>query len=283
MSIPPNPQVCMAIEITGPQGVIGVDNQWMCTIICSPQLIFAGAAEYTVADVAVGMWVTNQSGGTAWQIYSIISRDFNVDSLLCVIEDVELYNNSTDPDGTYSAGPQDGASGLLWTLGENGLPNLYPLAAQTLPITFVTDLICRFSSRDYSGSFVNLQQDGSSFKVGQCLTINQSNQFEAITSNTPNPFFIGMVSSAGYPKDGYFTIRPLGRYFPYYQMPVSLDGICGTLFYLDSSGSITSTSPGRNAYPIFIQLTNKGDALMFPSRLTSIPYSVSGGSSGVLC
>ena len=205
------PPLCMQINILDPFSVPGVPNQYTCTILCTSQPYEGGSQQYTCSDIQVGYWVSNFPSGQAWQIIEITSVNINTNVIEVIIEDIEHYNYSIDPN-TGQHGPNDGALGYCWTLAENGLPNLFPIY-ESVSTTYITDLIGRFNSRNYYNSHVRVFQAGSNFNVGQFLYLNNSNEYDIITAYTPLIYdAIGVITSSGIPDIGHFTYRPFGQY-----------------------------------------------------------------------
>ena len=120
------PPLCMQIHIINPFTFPGENNKYVCTIVCTSQNYNGGSDQYTCSNIKVGYWVSNFPGGQAWKINTINSVNVGLNTLDVIIEDVEYYNYSVDPD-TGQHGPNDGASGYCWTLSESGLPNLFPI------------------------------------------------------------------------------------------------------------------------------------------------------------
>lgn len=212
-------------------------------------------AEYTEKDILPGFWISNSTFGQCYRIYSIESAPENTNILYNVIvEDIGYYSLSIASELIPT-----NSDGYIWTLSDDGLPNIFPLnqnpnvpaVSSTEYYTYATDLIARFTSRNYYKSYVQAYQLSNTFQVGNFIYTNPLTQlFEISTSSTENVYkSIGVVTSINSPQTGYFTYRPFGNYNPYTK---GLTGTVGTLYYLDSAGNL-STTPGANSYPAYIQ------------------------------
>ena len=165
----PTPPLCMQINIINPFTYNGIQNQYSCTLICTPQTFMGGSNFYDCRDIRVGNWVSNYPGGQAWEVIEIVNVDVNVNSVDVIICDKEYYNYSIDPDiGEH--GPNDGSLGYVWSLADNGLPNLFPIYGDVSK-TYVSDLVSRFNSRNYFTSYISVFQVGNNFQQGQFLFI----------------------------------------------------------------------------------------------------------------
>ena len=276
----PLPPPCIKVSISNTLPVIGIDNQYTCTLSITPQNIQGGGSQYDVSTIAPGFWVSNYPFGEAWKIIQISNINVGSQTMDAVIEDVEYYNYSIDPD-TGEHGPNDGAAGYCWTLADDGLPNLFPVdptfLTSTANYTYVTDLINRFRSRNYYTSYVQAYQNGSTFQTGQFLILTSTGSFQVSTSNSSTVYdTIGVVTSSGYPTSGYFTYRPFGQFLTYDRITPPLTAGVGSVYYINSTGGI-STNPGSNSYPIYIQVSTGptgGNGILLSGRFGQ----TSGGS-----
>ena len=261
----PFPPVYMNVAVTNNGPVPGTNNQYSVNLSCISQPILAGSLEYNCNSVQPNMWMSNYPDGESWLIVSITSVDPNTNSLVCVIEDVEYYNNAIDPD-TGEHGPNDGANGYVYELSPNGTAAVFPYGEGDADLNFNPDLIARHNSRNYYQDFIPLQQSGSTFSLGQQVYIQNGN-FTPVTSNVNNAIIIGTVTGAGYGDTYYpynaanFSLKPNGTYIPAYDsyyfpgLNVPAGGTIGSIYYLDSSGNLTLTVPSPSAYPVYIQIT----------------------------
>ena len=117
---------CMIVKIINPIQVIGVANQYTATLKIRNQEIEGSSGSYSAADVSVGYCVSNFEGGQAWKIIDIFDVNLALNTMTSILEDVEYYNYLMDQ-STGEHGPNDGQLGYCFTLGENGLPNLFPI------------------------------------------------------------------------------------------------------------------------------------------------------------
>ena len=273
----PLPPPCMRITIQNPLPVIGEDNRYTCTLYVYPQNLQGGGIQYSVSDVQPNFWISNYPFGEAWKIINVSNVNPGTSTLDAIIEDVEYYNYSIDPD-TGEHGPNDGSDGYIWTLAEDGLPNLFPIDntfPATLNYTYVTDLIGRFRSRNYYTSYVRFSQNSNSFQVGQFLNITSTGSFEVSSSSSDSVFnTIGVITSVGFPTSEFFTIRPFGQYLTSEKIIPPLTQGVGSIYYLNSTGGLTTSSPGSNSYPVYIQVSTGGDGILLKGRFGQ----TSGGS-----
>lgn len=104
---------------------------------------------YTGVDVNVGDWYSNATGGFAWIVRAIVSAD--VSDIVCVLEDVNMYNTSADSSGNSSGIVTNDAIGYFFRLNSAGVPIL---ATGGLSFNFTYDwsinLISRFA---FTGGF----------------------------------------------------------------------------------------------------------------------------------
>ena len=253
----PLPPPCIKVSISNPLPVIGFDNLYTCTLSITPQPIQGGGSQYDVLNIVPGFWVSNYPFGEAWRINQTSNINVGAQTMDAVIEDVEYYNYSIDPD-TGEHGPNDGGAGYCWTLADDGLPNLFPVdptfITTTGNYTYVTDLINRFRSRNYYTSYVQAYQNGSTFQTGQFLTMSSTGSFQVASSSSTDVYnTIAVVTSSGYPSSGYFTYRPFGEFLTYDRITPPLTAGVGSVYYINSTGGI-STTAGANSYPVYIQV-----------------------------
>ena len=229
------PNVCMSVTIINPQQIISDQiNSYSCTIVCNNQNYNGGNNQFTCADISVGMWVSNYPSGEAWRITQIVDVNYSVGSVDVIIQDLEYYNSTLDS-STGEHGPNDGAPGYVFSLNENGLPDLVPITEDITSIspTFITDLIGRFNSRNYYNSYVNAYQVGSNFQAGQFLYLDSSGNYNVLTSNVVQDgsiYIVGVVTSSAIPTNGYFTYRPMnGKYLPSQSIEPRFTSSIGTI------------------------------------------------------
>jgi hypothetical protein len=265
----PSAPICLSVKILSPVLISG--NSYSCTLRIYPQQINGATDSYTVSNVSPNFWISNYSGGQSWKINSISNVNTQLQTLDCVIEDVEYYNYSLDVTiGLH--GPSDNINGYCFQLGDNGLPNLVPIYSNTFTIsqTFISDLTARFNSRNYSTSYVSVLQNGHSFVKGNFIGLNVSTgAYVLATSAITYLEIIGVVTSIGIPTVNYFTFRPFGQYLKASEIPTALTQGVGSIYYLDSSGLITITNT-YDSNPVYIQVSSGGDGILLKYRSPSL-------------
>ena len=265
----PSPPKCILIKIENPALISG--NTYSCTLRIYPQQIRGASENYTVSDVAVNFWISNYSGGQSWRINSISNVNTGLQTLDCVIEDVEYYNYSLDPTiGTH--GPSNGINGYAFELAENGLPNLVPIYSNTFTLsqTFISDLTARFNSRNYFSSYISVLQNSHTFVRGNFISLNGSGVYILVTSTAGDVNIIGVVTSISIPTVNHFTYRPFGQFMKSTQIDTALTSGIGSIYYLNSSGTLTNTPDNYNV-PVYIQVTSGGDGVLLKyRRITSL-------------
>jgi len=273
----PSAPICMLIKILSPTLIS--DNLYSCTLRVYSQQINGGSSGYTVINVTPNLWVSNYSGGQSWRINSISNINTGLQTVDCVIEDVEYYNYSLDPT-TGAHGPSNNINGYCFGLAENGLPNLVPIYSNTFTIsqTFISDLTARFNSRNYFTSHISVLQNSHSFVKGNFIYLNGST-YTLVTSSVADVNIIGVVTSIGIPSVNHFTFRPFGQYLKSTQIDTALTAGVGSVYYLNSSGNITTTPDNYN-YPVYIQVSSGGDGVMLKYRRTIMSSTGYTGYSG---
>jgi hypothetical protein len=99
---------------------------------------------YTSADIVVGDWISNATGGFAWIIRSIAANDGS--NITCTVEDLNQVNTYADPTQTGSGGINQNESGFVFKLDESDQPILSPLVADVIISQWQTDLMGRFAT-----------------------------------------------------------------------------------------------------------------------------------------
>jgi hypothetical protein len=265
----PSAPICLLVKILSPALISG--NLYSCTLRIYPQQINGATDNYTVSNVSPNFWISNYSGGQSWRINSISNVNTELQTLDCVIEDVEYYNYSLDVTiGLH--GPSDNINGYCFQIGDNGLPNLVPIYSNTFTIsqTFISDLTARFNSRNYSTSYISVLQNGHSFVKGNFIGLNVSTgAYVLATSAITYLEIIGVVTSIGIPTVNHFTFRPFGQYLKASEIPTALTQGVGSLYYLDSSGNLTITNT-YDSNPVYIQVSSGGDGILLKYRSPSL-------------
>lgn len=293
------PPPCITVSNVLTSTSIG-DNLFSIDITYNNQQISNGTSQYTIHNVQSGFWFSNyQTGPLSWRIKEITAFDLDTNTATLVVEDVEYYNAGLTGTGSItSLKPPVGILGYIWSLDENGLPNLYrvdPTITSSTFFEYILQVQNRFVTRNYSTVFVGATGAiGPSVSVGQMITLDVTNQYQVATSASTLPI-IGTVTSVGDGGSGSninFTYRPNGKYLKNYQIyenwgsssPVQiLNGSVGTLFYLDGSGNLTQTN--TNNVPVYIQTTVDGDGILLSDANSGGGSRVYGatGSTGYTC
>jgi hypothetical protein len=294
MSIPdstnagPYPALCFSIYINDQNQTALPDNRWYLELLTNvPQSIYQGynSLQIDTSNIKPGYWLSTQTNGQAWKVISISYQDTSI--CRCIVEDVEWYNASNL--SSTEGGPQIGEQGYVFTLGEDGLPVLYPIDPSIIPnASFVTDLIGHFRSRNYYSSYVRVFQSNSNFEIGNVISLTSTGSYQLSTSSTNDVYnSIGIVTSVGIPyasgimSTGYFTYRPFGQFLTSDRIFPPLTGTnsgVGKIYYLTSTGSLTTTQPLSNSYPVYLQISTGGDGILLKGQ-----YGLSasaGGSTG---
>lgn len=224
---------------------------------------------YTFKDVKVGDWIASGSGGLAVQIIAIDSNSTTTDVLYCTVEDIDRYNTfyNSNYDGSVPAG---GASGVVFRLGpDDGLPSVEGLPDGFMgTIGFQTDLLSRFTYRNKT-NYVQINQSGHNFQIGDIIRINSSNQYEKSIADKNVGLTIGIVTEVSIPTVDWFMFKPLGTVLN--NVAPALTGSPGTLYYIDptTAGTLTSIKPAFFARPVYMRLNNNTTALLLQSGITS--------------
>lgn len=214
------------------------------------------AFAYDGMSVKVGDWIapTSVTGGIAVQITEIISQDSS--NVVVVAEDLERYNLSAEAIDTTSYGSGGTGPGVIFELGDDGLPIIGPLEANYLPATVQGDLTSRFRFRNYDRTFVRIFQPGHPFNVGSVIrpVFSTPGTYELALADGKVGAVIGSVTSVNYPADGWFTYRPMGQVVNNINPP--LVGNHGDFFYVDPTtpGVLTKNQPANNARPVYMRL-----------------------------
>jgi hypothetical protein len=175
---------------------------------------------------------------------------------------------------------------IVFELGDDGLPVLMEIdqfLTNQISNNFVTDLINRFRSRNYFTSYLRVYQASNTFTEGNFLTITSTGSYVLSTSSTNSVYnTIGVVTSIGIPDTDWFTYRPFGQYLRGSRILPSLTGPSsgvGKIYYLDTVGGLTTTTPTSNPYPVYLQVSTGGDAILLKGQYGLQPSSSTGGSA----
>ena len=234
--------------------------------------------EWNGNDISVGMWL-GQINGNTYQIVAIASQ--NATTVVCTIEDTDLYCLLVDNTSTGNNYPQEGQNSLIFDISEDGMPVVTPVAQITGLIgtsaQWLDDLHDRFRYRNYLTKFFSLDPNSTiyaSFNVGDFVKLQSTGDFAVVTGNTQADIesIIGIVSSVNTPTQGNLRIRPLGKVV--YDVNLTGIGAIGDVIYLDASGTLTATQPTPPYYAVYIKMSNTS-AVLLPRVATG-----GGGGSG---
>lgn len=203
-------------------------------------------------DVKVGDWFASGVGGKANRIIQIDEAGTN--ELICIVEDYERYNLFTDPVGLGSGIAPEGL-GIIFQIGNDGLPVIGPVPEAYLSSATADDLIARFMARNTVRDYVLVRQELHGLSPGDVIYADFEADvgYKKVTAANFSRA-IGIVTEVGVPGLHYFSYRPLGRLINNVNPP--LWGNHGDIFYLDPNepGMLTLDKPGVNPIPVYLQL-----------------------------
>jgi hypothetical protein len=246
----------------------GSPFRWTVNLTVTPQshsdTATATPMYYTGDDIEVGDWIATGQYGVAVQIVSIVSKSFS--SAEVVVEDIDRFNTFADPYQNGTGGVQTG-NGYLFQVSADGDPVLLGIQDGTMPSAYQTDLIGRFSYRNFFNKYIRVNQPGHSFEIGDIVRVTISGNFELAAADLRANSAIGIVNSVGIPSDSWFTFRPLCQVINDVEPP--LVGSYGDLFFLDplNPGKLTTTLPEANARPIYMRLDSSDRALLLDAGM----------------
>lgn len=226
-----------------------------CRWILSADLVIAthsshltrSPLQYTGLDIQPGMWVFANSEAKALRVMSIINATDA--SIECVVEDVDRYNTFTDPTqgGVGIFSPTSAL--IFFELGDDGLPILNPLPANT-DISTVSQVEARF--RVFNPVVENrFFQINHGFKEGQVLRLD-SNTGLFVHANSNDLYVVGTVTAVG-PGPNYFYLAPSTKVIT--NLEPGLPGSVGDVIWLDPlTGDRTIEQTGSIA-PLYIKMT----------------------------
>jgi hypothetical protein len=217
---------------------------------------------YDGNDVVVGDWVTATSGGLALQIVSIVSKDTS--TVIAIGEDIERFNLMVEPSSTTSYGAGQTGQGVIFSLGDDGLPVVGPLPEFYLPSNFASDIVSRFRYRNLVRSYVRVNAPGHTMQLGDIIRPDFANpgKFVKAKADANVATVIGVVSDVNTPSDNWYNFKPFGEIRENVQP--DLIGNYGDFFYVDPTtpGALTKTRPFNNARPVYMRLENANRALL---------------------
>ena len=114
-----NPIPCMQMVVDNVTNTLE-DNKYICELTVSPQVIQGGNSTYTVNNIQTGFWLSNYPSSYAWKIIEITAVNSGANTMTVVVEDVEYYNFSLDPnfDTPSTLTPNIGQQGYCWGIDE---------------------------------------------------------------------------------------------------------------------------------------------------------------------
>jgi hypothetical protein len=274
-----NPPICMAINASDTGDYLG-PNLFHIIFSITQVSYNQGLNYYNGLNVRSGQWLSNYKLGFSWRIKSIISQ--NSASVNCIVEDVEDYNISLDPDGT-NTGSFPGGLGYLYELSEDGIPALFPIdSTLTADPFWITNQIGRFRSRNYYNSYVRVYQPSHPFQLGSVIYLTSTGSYSLSSSSSSTVYdSIGIVSSINVTNSNYFTYKPFGTFLPSDKIYNSLTQGIGSVYYLNSTGGLTTIKPSSNSYPVYIQVSTGGDGILLKGQYDLIASTGSGGGVGL--
>lgn len=212
---------------------------------------------YNGLDVRVGDWYVEASTGKALRISNIDIGVTDATYLRCTIEDVDRWEQFSDPNGVAATG----ASGFIVSLSEDGLPMFHDLIIYQTEVSpnigFIEDMISRFRSRNLVTTKVRVNQPGHTFLLGDSLILRSDGDFELADASTVSAErIIGTVTDVGIPGANWFNYEPRGRLE--HNISPALPGSVGDLIWLDPAnpGKLTAAKPNSLAIPIYIKIDN---------------------------
>ena len=220
------------------------------------------AFEYTGLDITPNMWVM----GSNSKVVKVISISSMTDSsIVCVVEDVDRYNTFADNTQAGSGIFNIFDNLIFFELGDDGLPVLNPLPAETDPLV-VSQVEDRFRVFNPSAE-ERFFQLNHGFEEGQVLKMDLiTGLFEEATSN--DIYIVGTVTAIG-PGPNYFYLSPVTKLIN--NLEPGLPGSAGNIINLDSVTGDLTTGSGA---PVYIKATNA--VLAFSIGSVANPTSYSG-------
>ena len=209
---------------------------------------------YDAYDITPGMWFAEAATGKCVQIQNIISA--TADSITCVVEDTNRYEQFSSPDGVGITGQP----GFVFQLSEDGIPifhtlTLYNSFIQPYP-GFLQDVIGKFEAKNPLQNLINISQPGHSFVPGDIIYLRNDNTYQkSLASGVLNHDAIGTVRRVGIPGIDYFAYEPRGKVL--YTLS-GLPGLPGETLYVSPTipGGVTNIKPTTYAQPIYIKINN---------------------------
>ncbi len=289
----PNPPLNLALYTTSALSspLSPINGQTVLRVTCGIVDTAVCPINYLYPDptyIKVGMWVANVAYGVCFEIINIVSQ--NSTSIVMDVLDVDNYSGADGIGGLdpNTQGINTSLDTIVFELGDDGLPVLMEIdqsLTNQITANFITDLINRFRSRNYFTSYVRAYQASNTFSQGNFLTITSTGSYMLSTSSTSTVYdTIGVITSTGIPDTDWFTYRPFGQYLRASRILPSLTGPSsgiGKIYYLNSSGGLTTTAPVSNPYPVYLQVSTGGDAILLKGQYGLQPSSSTGGGANL--
>lgn len=210
---------------------------------------------YNALDIRVGDWYIEASTGKALQITSIDGGSTNSGYISCTIEDIDRYEQFSDPSGVTATG----ADGFIVSLDQDGLPVFHTLTVYASLITanpgFIEDVISRFKARNLATEYVRVNQPGHTFDIGDSIILQHDGVFVLADSSVIDAErIIGTVTDISIPGVDWFDYDPRGQLQS--NLAAALPGLPGDIVWLDpiNPGKMTSTRPDSLAIPLYIKI-----------------------------
>ena len=202
---------------------------------------------YNGLDVNVGMWVTSLDAPKALKIIKVEEK--TATGVTCIIEDIDRYNTFRDPGGNGNAMFTVPGAGIVFELGDDGLPVLDPVLASMTNMKIFDQIASRFRvfNPNKRMRFEKIDHD---FVEGEMVKVTSAGFSKATSSDL---FPVGVVVDTG-PGPHVFYITPTTK------LITNLEGLPGTqgqLIYQDDSidGHLTTTA-GSSTKIVFLKVTN---------------------------
>ena len=285
----PNPPLNLALFTTSAVSspLSPINGQTVLRVTCGIVNTAVCPINYLYPDptyIKVGMWIANVAYGVCFEIINIVSQTST--SISMDVLDVDNYSGADSLGGLdpNTQGINTSLDTIVFELGDDGLPVLMEIdqsLTNQISNNFITDLINRFRSRNYFTSYLRVYQASNTFAEGNFLTITSTGSYELSTSETNYVYnTIGVVTSIGIPDTDWFTYRPFGQYLRSSRIYPSLTGPSsgiGKIYYLNSTGGLTTTTQTSNPYPVYLQVSTGGDAILLKGQYGLQPSSSTGG------
>ena len=213
---------------------------------------------YNGLNVAIGNWLIFNSSSLAVEIISISSQTDQI--LTFIVEDIGLSNIVNDPTqsgiGIGAVSDPGVYDCILINLNSEGIPVFASISDYAVPINLMPDIVNRFQFHNYIQDFIQGDQLGNNFQIGDIIYLNQNGTYTASLSTlTRSTQSIGTITSVNQPDIGNFTYRPINRYVT--NLP-TLPGYPGDLLYVSSTtpGGLTTSVTAGNTIPVYIKITD---------------------------